>query len=138
MKRTELYELVWSKPMTKLGVELGISDVGLAKACRRHAIPVPPRGYWAKLQAGKGTPRIALPQPEVDIEVTFTTVPPAQRRAEVARKQEAKEVVAAKAEKLRATAPAHKGIDARPHPLVRATLDYCSRFFPRESSVGSA
>lgn len=59
--------------------------------------------------------------------MNFTTVPPAQRRAEVARKQEAKVVVANKAAKLRATAPARKDIDARPHPLVRATLDYCSR-----------
>ncbi len=127
MKRAELYELVWSKPMTKLGVELGISDVGLAKACRRHAIPVPPRGYWAKLQAGKDTTRIALPRPEVDIEVTFTTVPPAQRKAEVAKKREAKVAVAETAQKLRATAPSPKQTDARPHPLVRATLDYCSR-----------
>lgn len=127
MKRTELYELVWSKPMTKLGVELGISDVGLAKACRRHSIPVPPRGHWAKLHVGKDSAQIPLPQPEVDIEVTFTTVPPAQRKAEVARKQEAKVVVAKKAEKVRAAATARKAIDARPHPLVRATMDYCSR-----------
>lgn len=82
--------------------------------------------------AGKSTDafssgRLALPQPEVDVEVTFTTVPPAQRKAEVARKQEAKAVVAEKAETLRATAPARKEIDARPHPLVRAKLDYCSR-----------
>ena len=81
MKRTELYKLVWSKPMTKLGAELGISDVGLAKACRRHTIPVPPRGHWAKLQAGKTSVQVPLPQPGMDMEVSFTTVPPARTSA---------------------------------------------------------
>lgn len=50
LTRTELYELVWSEPMTKLAKRFGISDVGLAKACRRAGIPVPERGYWAKSQ----------------------------------------------------------------------------------------
>lgn len=51
IKRSALHALVWAKPMTQIGKELGISDVGLAKACRRHGIPVPPRGHWAKLAA---------------------------------------------------------------------------------------
>ncbi len=127
MKRSKLYELVWSKPMTKLGAELGISDVGLAKACRRHAIPVPPRGHWAKLQAGKASPKVLLPQAELDIEVSFTTVPPAQRQADVVRQREAKAAVAEKTVALRASAPVRKEVDQLPHPLVRATRDYCSR-----------
>ena len=51
--RRELYDLVWSKPILKLAEEFGLSDRGLAKICERHRIPVPPRGYWAKLAAGK-------------------------------------------------------------------------------------
>ena len=127
MKRTELYKLVWSKPMTKLGAELGISDVGLAKACRRHAIPVPPRGHWAKLQAGKISAQVPLPQPGTGMEVSLTTVPPARRQAEVAQKREAKAVVAKKAEALRAEAPTRKQADARPHSLVRKTMEYMVR-----------
>lgn len=50
---SELYDLVWSKPMTVLAKEFGVSDQGLAKICRRNDIPTPERGYWAKLQAGK-------------------------------------------------------------------------------------
>ncbi len=53
MKRSELYEKVWTFPMSRLAKELDVSDVGLAKACRRNAVPTPPRGYWAKLEAGK-------------------------------------------------------------------------------------
>lgn len=51
--RKELYDLVWSKPMTKVAAELGVSDVALHKVCKKHRVPAPGRGYWAKLAAGK-------------------------------------------------------------------------------------
>ena len=57
ISRRDLYNRVWSTPMSKLARELDISDVGLAKACRRHNIPRPARGYWAKLAAGKASPK---------------------------------------------------------------------------------
>jgi hypothetical protein len=47
--------------MRTLAAEFGVSDVGLAKACERHRIPCPPRGYWAKKQHGKPTRRLPLP-----------------------------------------------------------------------------
>lgn len=59
--RHELHELVWTEPIRKLAVKFGVSDVGLAKACRRAYIPVPERGYWAKLRSGKKAERTALP-----------------------------------------------------------------------------
>jgi len=34
--------------MRTLAQEFGISDVGLAKVCRKHNIPVPPVGYWRR------------------------------------------------------------------------------------------
>jgi hypothetical protein len=64
MKRTELYDLVWLKPMTHLAKEYGLSDVGLRKICVRHGIPTPPLGYWAKLAHGKPGRQIPLPDPE--------------------------------------------------------------------------
>jgi hypothetical protein len=47
--------------MRTLATQFGISDVALAKTCRRSAIPVPKRGYWAKLQAGEKVMRTPLP-----------------------------------------------------------------------------
>jgi hypothetical protein len=66
ISRRDLYNRVWSTPMTKLARELDISDVGLAKACRRYNIPRPPRGYWAKLAAGKASPKPGLPPAKFD------------------------------------------------------------------------
>jgi hypothetical protein len=63
MARTELYEKVWKIPMQKLATEFGLSDVGLAKLCKRHQIPVPGRGYWARIQFGQKLKQIALPVP---------------------------------------------------------------------------
>ncbi len=59
--REDLYELVWSKPMRELATDFGISDVALAKRCRRLSIPVPGRGYWARLDAGQTPYRPKLP-----------------------------------------------------------------------------
>ncbi len=59
--REDLYELVWSKPMRDLATDFGISDTALAKRCRRLAIPVPGRGYWARLDAGQTPYRPKLP-----------------------------------------------------------------------------
>lgn len=59
--REELYELVWKTPMLRLARQFGLSDVGLAKVCRRHSIPTPKAGHWAKKRHGKIVRRIPLP-----------------------------------------------------------------------------
>jgi hypothetical protein len=56
LSREDLYELVWSKPVTELAKDFGLSDVALAKRCRKLGVPVPGRGYWARVEAGQ-TPR---------------------------------------------------------------------------------
>lgn len=53
LTREELYALVWDRPMTKLAKEFGLSDVALHKVCRKHNVPTPPAGYWAKKAHGK-------------------------------------------------------------------------------------
>ena len=50
--REELHELVWSKPTRIAAKEFGLSDVGLAKICRKLGVKKPPRGYWAKVASG--------------------------------------------------------------------------------------
>ena len=61
LSRSALYDLVWTKPVTELAKEFGISDVALAKRCRAINIPLPPRGYWARVAAGQTPKRPPLP-----------------------------------------------------------------------------
>lgn len=63
MKREALYNLVWAVPVSQLARQFGLSDRGLAKLCQREEIPVPPRGYWAKLAAGHPVRQTPLPEP---------------------------------------------------------------------------
>ena len=62
--RDELYQLVWSKPMTKIGAQLDVSGSYLARVCTLLNVPRPERGYWAKLAVGKAPPQIPLPAPQ--------------------------------------------------------------------------
>ncbi len=61
LSRTELHEQVWSRPMSVVAREHGISGNALAKICSRLHVPYPTRGHWSKVQAGKVAPRLALP-----------------------------------------------------------------------------
>lgn len=56
--RQELYDEVWSMAVSKLAPKYNLSEVGFAKFCKRCDIPRPPRGYWAKLEAGKKVKKI--------------------------------------------------------------------------------
>jgi hypothetical protein len=62
LTRQSLYDLVWSKPMTEVAKGFGISDVALAKRCRAVDIPVPPRGYWARIAGGQTPHQPKLPK----------------------------------------------------------------------------
>ena len=59
--REDLYAQVWSQPMRTLAKSMGISDVALAKRCKSANIPVPPRGWWARKEAGKAVKVAPLP-----------------------------------------------------------------------------
>jgi hypothetical protein len=52
-QRDELYEQVWTEAVSKVAKRYRISDVGLRKICVSLDVPLPPRGYWAKLAAGQ-------------------------------------------------------------------------------------
>ena len=71
ISRTELYNQVWEIPMMNLAKQYGLSDVGLAKICKKHNIPRPPRGYWARKAGGYNMKRLPLPKgDDVAIEIS--------------------------------------------------------------------
>jgi len=61
ISREELYELVWSMPMTKVGEKFELSGSYMARVCLTLHVPRPERGYWAKLAVGKAPEKPALP-----------------------------------------------------------------------------
>jgi integrase len=67
LTRQELHRMVWSEPRRLLCKKFDISDVWLAKICRRHHIPIPCRGHWAMRQAGHLTELVPLPAPTAEI-----------------------------------------------------------------------
>ena len=62
--RDALFKLVWSESTRTLSRRLGMSDVGLAKACRRANIPTPDRSYWARVPRDKSAKKTLLPPME--------------------------------------------------------------------------
>lgn len=116
LEREKLYEEIWSEPVSILAVRYGLSDVGLAKTCRRLNIPLPGRGYWAKIRAGQIVEKIPLPPlPEGSssyIEVSLLSV------------QEVSEKIATQGRvKEQAVAIEKINVDevlTNPHPLIKA------------------
>jgi hypothetical protein len=70
LTREALYELAWSKPMTSIGKQYGVSSSYLARVYTRMNVPRPAPGYWAKVEAGKKVRKPPLPEarPEDEIE----------------------------------------------------------------------
>ena len=61
-ERAVLYEEVWQMPVTKVAERYGVSDVMIHEVCKTLNVPVPPRGYWAMLAAGKPVEKTPLPE----------------------------------------------------------------------------
>lgn len=72
MTRQELLDLVWSKPMPTLVTDYGISDVGMVKICKKHNVPRPPQGHWARARKRR---RRKPKLPRVDAKLDLVRVP---------------------------------------------------------------
>jgi hypothetical protein len=64
--REELHQLVWSKPTRIAAKEFGLSDVGLAKICRKLGIEKPPLWLWAKVASGVRATKLQLGPLQMD------------------------------------------------------------------------
>lgn len=61
VSRQALYDQIWAQPMTKVAKEYGISNVALAKICKKLNVPCPWRGYWRRKETGKAVKQLTLP-----------------------------------------------------------------------------
>ncbi len=53
ISRRELYDLVWSKSISKISKETNIKESVIRGICQTYKIPLPINGYWSKIQFGK-------------------------------------------------------------------------------------
>lgn len=86
--REDLYKMVWERPVLVIAKEIGVSDVAVAKACRKAGIPLPNRGHWAIVKSGRAvkTPPLPNPKPDQLNSVWFTVLenpPPKPPKIEV-------------------------------------------------------
>ena len=78
--RQDLYDLVWTRAVSKVAPELGISDVALRKQCAKHSIPVPDARYWGRFHAGRKVERVKLPEaPNVEDRIVVQRNPRLER-----------------------------------------------------------
>jgi hypothetical protein len=71
--RKVLYEQVWSEPALTVAKGYGVSSVWLGKVCRQLDVPVPPRGYWARVRSGGKVKKPPLPKLRMKPESTVTS-----------------------------------------------------------------
>jgi hypothetical protein len=75
--RKELARAVWIRPVEQVAATLGISGTALKKHLRALNIPSPPRGYWARVQAGQRPGRSRLPPlPPGSSDMVYLACPP--------------------------------------------------------------
>jgi hypothetical protein len=131
LSRRVLHDLVWNEPRTVLAKRIGFSDVGLSKACRKAGIPMPPRGYWARLAAGKTGSKTSLPSRGLgqsdnvvigNLDYRAITDEEALKLPPEPFFDEPVEVVRERAENLLARYRVPKGLH-NPHRLIAALMD---------------
>lgn len=84
ISRKELYEKVWSYPLTQLCKEFNLSDNGLRKICTKHDIPLPIAGYWSKIKFGTKVIKTKLPVKD-DIDIIIEIKPAENKLSETFR-----------------------------------------------------
>ena len=116
ISREELFRMVWSRPISHLQNELGVSNVSIAKACRRSKIPVPGSGYWQKTVESR-LPAPPLPMdPDLPAVVIFASRPSRILGGSAADAQALLEPEIVVSEALRAPHPLLKWMPLQRHP----------------------
>ena len=51
--KEELEKMIWETSVSEVSRQFGVSNVAVAKWCKKYGISRPPRGYWAKKNQSK-------------------------------------------------------------------------------------
>ena len=61
VSRQELYDEIWSISALKVAAKYEITYSRFLKICKENNIPIPPSGYWTKIECGKPVTKTPLP-----------------------------------------------------------------------------
>jgi hypothetical protein len=127
--------------MIKLAEQFGLSDVGLTKICDRHRVPTPPRGYWAKKEAGKQVKQTLFAEAadpflnRIEITASRDRLPEPVREVLDQRRAERKQLRAARPKAVMQPAPFTPV--AEPHPAIGATAKSLRSAKPKAEIVAA-
>ncbi|MBE6990235.1 MAG: hypothetical protein E7426_05770 [Ruminococcaceae bacterium] len=71
VSRQTIYEEVWTDSAARIAKKYEISYSQFLKICKDNKIPIPPSGYWTKLEFHKPVERTPLPASEKDTILLF-------------------------------------------------------------------
>ncbi len=132
--RQDLYDQVWSMPVSRACRLYGLSDVALANICADWDIPRRPRGYWARKRSGKRVTQKKLKPIEEGNPVIFSYKPGPPQEAEAKRPPTESEKQRA-FENQAENRIAVPGQLTEPHPLVARTDKSTRSARPDESGI---
>lgn len=89
LQREVLHKEVWQMPIMHLARKYDMSDVGLAKVCKKMAIPLPPRGYWQKQSHGHRVHKKSLKPIDEKVQEAVVIDKTAEQLFQIARKRKA-------------------------------------------------
>jgi hypothetical protein len=134
--RRELFDRIWSKPMTTNAVELGTKASTLAALARRLELPLPRVGHWMKKEVGKEPPTPTYPaSPVLDGEEYLiapasrrTASPPSPKKIKNASAPEQPELQrSSKSAPIEAAPEAPADVAVHEHPQVASTRSAIQR-----------
>jgi hypothetical protein len=115
VSREELYELVWTKPLSRLAAESGLKTSELVRVCEQKQVPRPTSGYWVLIRMGR-TPERA-PLPDFNEQEAIDLPAAEEKRTE--------ETPTSVADSQHESSPAPFDLSlSRPHPLIKVTRKY--------------
>lgn len=79
MTRKQLYDEIWEISVAGVANKYNLPYTHLMKQIKDAGIPIPPSGYWTKLNFNKPVTKLALPEPADDI-VLISSRPPSARK----------------------------------------------------------
>ncbi|MCP3776362.1 hypothetical protein NLX71_24195 [Paenibacillus sp. MZ04-78.2] len=80
MTRKQLYDEIWELSVAGVAKKYNLPYNRLMKQIKDAGIPIPPSGYWTKLNFNKPVTKLALPEPADEIILISGTLPSARKK----------------------------------------------------------